>query len=359
MHLVTGNTLSNTVLRLYDTIIEKGYEGDSRNGKTKTLYDVTAEIVNPRSRHLYLKERKNNIMQMIAETLWVMSGDDRLDPYLSFFLPRAKEYSDDGRVWYSAYGPRLYKYDQLQGVIDTFKTDGRDTRRAYLSIQMPETDAPSVIEKTLNGAKPRDISCNQMIQFYVEGGKHFVTKVIQRSGDIIFGTGSINPFEFSFLHELMFNEVKKLYPELELGPYRWHITNCHMYDWSGEQAVKAVETDENWGISEIENDKPLICTDIDNWKFFFMDLVALYSRAIESDRETDILLLPTNTGMLFDNFSVPREGNLLWTYAQIVTHYIAAKKGVKFAGALDLTSESVELKQAIHYSGFRKFEVIT
>lgn len=359
MHLVTGNTLSNTVLRLYDTIIEKGYEGDSRNGKTKTLYDVTAEIVNPRSRHLYLKERKSNIFQQIAETFWVMSGDDRLDPYLSFFLPRAKEYSDDGRVWYSAYGPRLYKYDQLQGVIDTFKTDGRDTRRAYLSIQMPETDAPSVIEKTLNGAKPRDISCNQMVQFYVDGGKHFVTKVIQRSGDIIFGTGSINPFEFSFLHELMFNEVKKIYPELELGPYRWHITNCHMYEWSGEQAIKAVEEDSNWGISEIENDKSLIGPSVDKWKDFFTQIVEIYSNAIQGEYETNVFLLPATLGMLFDDFGIPREGNLLWTYIRILNYYIAAKRGVKYEAPLDLTAESVELKQAIHYSGFRKFEVVT
>jgi hypothetical protein len=359
MHIISGNTLSNAVLRCYDTILEKGYDGDSRNGKTKTLYNVLAEIRNPRSRHLYLAERKSNIFQMIAETFWVMAGDDRLDPYLSFFLPRAKDYSDDGRTWFSAYGPRLYMFDQLEGVLDTFHSDGRDTRRAYLSIQMPHTDAPTVVADTLNGCKPKDISCNQMVQFYVEGGKTFHTKVIQRSGDIIFGTGSINPFEFSFLHELMFNEVKKQYPEIELGSYIWDVTNMHMYEWSGEQAVKAVEHDNNWGTSEIEGHTPLIGPDITDWQEFFGDLVRIYSMAIEDDSAVATNLMITELGFTFDRYQIPVENNILWTYVQLVARYIGAKKGFDMGAPLDMISSSTELKMAIHNSTFRKFEVVT
>lgn len=359
MHLVSGNTVSSVVLESFNTIIHKGHYRPSRNGGCTSIFDTTFEVTNPRSRHLHLQGRKSNIFALIAETFWVMAGDDRVNPYLSFFLPRAPQYSDDGETWSGAYGPRFYDENQLVSIPDLFRRDSLYTRRAYLTIHDLHKDSTKAIEERFGtGELGKDRPCNLGVNFYVEGEDQFCTKVIQRSGDIIFGTGSINPFEFSFLHELMYNEVKKDYPEVKLGPYRWHVTNAHLYDFSREQADNAIEIVGNYQTAKEESNMPLIGPEIRHWKGFFSDLVSIYTEAITADDPAFILSsIIYRLGEIFQEYNVPFEGNLMWLYAQLVAHYIAAKKGISLNAVVDLTAAPLELARSIHESSFRKFEV--
>jgi thymidylate synthase len=359
MHLVSGSTVSQVVLESFNKIIHEGHYRPSRNGGCTSIFDTTFEVKNPRSRHLHLQGRKSNIFALIAETFWVMAGDDRVNPYLSFFLPRAPQYSDDGETWSGAYGPRFYDANQLTSIPDLFRRDSLYTRRAYLTIHDLHKDSTKAIEERFGvGELGKDRPCNLGINFYVEGEDQFCTKVIQRSGDIIFGTGSINPFEFSFLHELMYNEVKKDYPEVKLGPYRWHVTNAHLYDFSREQADNAIEILGNYSSAKEESNLPLIAPDIRHWEAFFKDLVSHYTTAITTDEPDFVLsVLIQNLGLLFLEYEVPTKGNLMWLYAQLVAHYIAAKRGISLSSCVDLTAAPMELARAIHESPFRKFEV--
>lgn len=359
MHLVSGKTVSQVVLEAFNTIIHEGHYRPSRNGGCTSIFDTTFEVKNPRSRHLSLQGRKSNIFALIAETFWVMAGDDRVDPYLSFFLPRAPQYSDDGETWSGAYGPRFYDENQLGSIPDLFRRDSLYTRRAYLTIHDLHKDSTKAIEQRFGfGELGKDRPCNLGINFYVEGEDQFCTKVIQRSGDIIFGTGSINPFEFSFLHELMYNEVKKDYPDLKLGPYRWHVTNAHLYDFSREQADEAIAMVGNYEATKDESDYPLIGPEIGHWKAFFSDLVLQYTEAITTDEPEFVLsTLISHIGHTFIEYNVPLEGNLMWLYAQLVAHHIAAKRGVELTAAVDLTAVPEEIKRAVVTSGFRKFAV--
>lgn len=360
MHLVSGSTVSEVVLKAFKTILNEGHYRPSRNGGCTSIFDVTFEITNPRSRHLYLQGRKSNIFAMIAETFWVMAGSDKLNPYLSFFLPRAINYSDDGETWSGAYGPRLYDQYQLQSIPDLFDRDSLYTRRAFISIHDVKKDSTRAIEDRFGfGELGKDRPCNLGINFYVEGEDMFCTKVIQRSGDIIFGTGSINPFEFTFLHELMYNEIKKTHPDLKLGPYRWHVTNAHLYDFTKEQALEAVGSDLNESVSRVAtNHMPLIGPHINHWKPFFADLVSLYTEAITSDDPQYVVetLIP-NLGHSFIVYEVPVENNLMWVYAQLVAHYIAAKLEVKL-NPMVLTGLPNEIVFPVYDSIFRKFEVV-
>lgn len=688
MHLLSGNTVSQVVLEAFNTIIHYGHYRPSRNGGCTSIFDTTFEVKNPRSRHLHLQGRKSNIFALIAETFWVMAGDDRVDPYLSFFLPRAPQYSDDGETWSGAYGPRFYDENQIVSIPDLFRRDSLYTRRAYVAIHDLHKDSTKAIEQrfgfgelgkdrpcfisgtevyTSMGKKPieevnvgdlvlsfNDISgnfelkkvidsgktgsvtklcevvlytgekvvctpdhifyvkrkggieqvqaqnllvkdsiltsvitenhkgyiqyktnyigntsrenttylhravveyhgvdlnddqdvdhadgnklnntignlkvlehgahsvksrvdsnnsksanmsqrrkeqhlkypgitcgryhknwtrehvlrayyevwlnepsfkefggfptncgqwglpsktaldsrtdwgfgsrnefkrvlfetypdmkeyydspankgithksswadyriksvtvydckltdvydltiednhnfalgagkgmivhnCNLGINFYVEGDDQFCSKVIQRSGDIIFGTGSINPFEFSFLHELMFNEIKKDHPELKLGPYRWHVTNAHLYDFSREQANDAIDILSNYEYCRDENNMPLIGPDIIHWRQFFSDLVDQYTQAITSDDPEFVLsTIISHIGHTFIEYNVPLVNNLMWTYAQLVAHYIASKKGIELTAIVDLSTLPNEVSRAIAESGFRKFPV--
>jgi thymidylate synthase len=361
MHLISGRTVSQVVLEAFNTIIHEGHYRPSRNGGCTSIFDTTFEVKNPRSRHLSLQGRKSNIFALIAETFWVMAGDDKVDPYLSFFLPRAPQYSDDGETWSGAYGPRFYDENQLCSIPDLFRRDSLYTRRAFVAIHDPHKDSTKAIEHRFGfGELGKDRPCNLGINFYVEGDDQFCTKVIQRSGDIIFGTGSINPFEFSFLHELMYGEIKKDYPDLQLGPYRWHVTNTHLYDFSREQADDAIAIIQNYQDSKDESHMPLIGPEIGHWKQFFADLVSLYTEAIEADDPEFVLsTIISHIGHSFIEYNVPLEGNLLWLYAQLVAHYIASKRGVELTAAVDLTATPDEVKRAIVESNFRKFPVET
>lgn len=363
MHLISGNTVSATVLQGYQAALIHGDYVPSRNGGCTSIYDVTFEVKNPRSRHLSLEGRKSNIFAMIAETFWVMAGRDDVRPYLNFFLPRAPDYSDDDKVWHGAYGPRMYQYNQFRDAIKNFETDGIQTRRSFVTISDPLIDNQEFIEFEYGvGHKAKDIPCNRELHFYVEKGK-FVAKTIQRSGDLIFGTGSINPFEFSFVQELMYNEVKKIHPELELGPYRWHVTNAHLYDFSIAQAQEAVRNVQNHASAMYEqNEMPLIGPDYTQWEEFFNELVEAYTEAItcpDDQKEKIVGCLIPHLGHTFVSYGVPMENNLMWKYAQAVAFYVASKRGVDLGCKLYVLDCDPEFQRAVTNSSFRRFEILS
>lgn len=365
MHTISRNNLSSVILQAYNVILSDGHYRPSRNGGCTSIFDTTFELTNPRARHLQLDGRKSNIFSMIAETFWVMAGDDKVDPYLSFFLPRAPQYSDDGLVWAGAYGPRMYAYDQLTGIVDMFKED-MYTRRAIVSIHDSSQDSvQSVANKFGDSHKVKDVPCNLLINFYVEGDNSFCAKVIQRSGDIIFGTGSINPFEFSFLHELMFNEVKKIHPELELGPYRWHVTNAHLYDFTKAQAESVVQGLSNYQSVGYSSDSMVMTApSVDKWQPFFSEVVALYTEVITAEDENLERVcgsLSSHLGHLMVAYGIPLynddlESNMLWTYMQVVAYYVCSKRGFD-KGTFYLLSENEEFNRSIVDSSFLNFKV--
>ena len=359
MHLISGNTLSSTTLQLYNKILSDGHYQESRNGGSTSLHDVTLEITNPRSRHLSLEGRNSNIIAMIAETFWVMAGLENVDPYLSYFLPRAPQYSDNGKTWHGAYGPRIYQHNQHIDALRAFIDDGLYTRRSFITISDPTQDcASNIAELYGDGHKAKDIPCNRELNFYVEKGDQFVCKAIQRSGDAIFGTGSINPFEFSFIHELMFNEVKSRYPDIKLGAYRWHVTNAHLYDFSKSQAEDAVTKTSNYHTSSVnENDMPLIGPDIDSWQDFFSVIVTLFTDIISTNRFDkfggDEII--HRVWDIFRDFEVPIQGNLLYEYVTLVLQYITNKEQIPQQEVINVSNYDAELKHAIVNSKFVKF----
>lgn len=241
---IRGEDINDTVVEALEYIMNRGKEIQTRNGSARFVNDLTLQIDNPQRRHLSLDGRKYNIYQLMAETFWVASGSGVISPFLEFFLPRAKNYSDDGKTWHGAYGPRMLAHGQLEDLINTFRREGLSTRRAILMIADPALDNLQAIKEKYDSDAPRDIPCNREMAFYVVDNK-LNAKVIQRSGDLIFGTGSINPFEFTFIQEMVYNMLLEYFPELELGVYRWHITNAHIYSDYYDQAKAIIHSPNN------------------------------------------------------------------------------------------------------------------
>jgi hypothetical protein len=324
MQIIEGRNINQLVYKSLQELKSNGFRMKSRNGDVTALFDVSLKFTNPRSRHLNLDGRTNNIFATLAEIIWVMSGRQDINPYLSFFIPRAPQYSDDGENWYAAYGDRMHRNDQIENIINMFKEDGKFTRRATLSIFDSSTDTLKNY-KNNTGGTAKDVPCNQWINFFITPDNKLNMKVIQRSGDIIFGTGNINLPEFSVLQEHILQEIQTTYPEVSLGYYNHSVTNLHLYDFNGKQAIPIMSNEQ---ILTRDNNIPCIFpTGVSETKNFFGQVVELFSDAIDGTLDLSNMCLQDYIDIIFFDIGLTKNNNLIFEYIKVVGHYISIQKG--------------------------------
>ena len=218
-------------------LLEKGQEVKSRAGNTKELTFVNIELTHPMEREVLLPSRKASYPAQIAETMWVLAGRNDMR-FLSKYLPRARDFSDDGLVWRAGYGPRLrsagirinpdgYKYvDPLWSVVELLRRDP-ETRQAVISIWSNNLDSGVV--------QSLDIPCNNWLHFLARDGR-LNLHVATRSNDLIWGWSGINQFEWSALLQL----VAEL-TGLEVGSLHFAISSLHLYERHWEKAAKIAD----------------------------------------------------------------------------------------------------------------------
>jgi len=223
MNFSTENA-GTAFLALSQAVMQQGHIIQSRQGlKVRELTGVTVQINKPLQRVICLPERHNNIFATVFETLWVLGGRNDIES-LSFYLPRAGDYSDDGKTWRGGYGPRLRNWqgvDQVERVIELLKEDP-DSRRAVISLFDPATD----FENSL------DIPCNNWLQFLIRDNK-LIMHVAQRSCDVLWGFSGINTFEWSVLQETISNILG-----VEMGHVTWFIGSAHLYENTWDRVNK-------------------------------------------------------------------------------------------------------------------------
>lgn len=355
---VEGETVNDMMLSAFHALREHGQAVPSRNGSATSLYNTELTIINPRERHLNLEGRTSNPYQLMAESFWVMAGLDGVRGYLEFFLPRAPEYSDDGQTWRGAYGPRIYEYGQMDSVIERFAKD-KMTRQAVVDIYQSEKDSNQSLMDEYGLESTKDTPCNDFIFFWVEPDNTFHMKTVQRSGDAIFGAGSINMFEFTFMHESMFQHVKAMYPELKLGAYHHNTINFHLYDFTAQQSADVLGAEfQRVEVSAFHtNTECHFPEDVESTRKFFNDLVSVYTKVIEGNEKPTSL--PSSIASVFKKYKVPMQGNLLSTYASLVSTYIISKKSddpTLLTHTYD-SNMSETLYEAVINSKFTKFNV--
>ncbi|PIZ94262.1 MAG: hypothetical protein COX81_04075 [Candidatus Magasanikbacteria bacterium CG_4_10_14_0_2_um_filter_37_12] len=355
MNTFRGRTINELVLRALRPLIEFGEHTSSRNGDISVLFNVFMTLENPRSRHLNLIGRKNNIFAMIAETMWVMAGENNIDPFLTFFLPRARDFSDDEKTWRGGYGPRLYLYNQLDDALCVFEEEGIQSRKSVISIYMPELDTKESLQRVYHLEQTKDRPCNNMMHFFITPDKKFHMTVHQRSGDVIWGMGSINIFEWTFLQEFMLGEIqRRVDQEVTLGTYNHFVTNLHLYEFTSKQGYKVLQAEREQILDRLNTSALTFPVGVENNKLFFSWLVRVYNEAILS-KETSLERMMKKIHAVFDlYFSDAYEDNLLFGYAVVVSAYICAKNG----GAdinVDINGFSEEFVSSVRDSAFRKF----
>jgi thymidylate synthase len=237
LYLVTRNT--DEALALIASIIHQEssipqYVGSrtrdvNRRGKgtTEVVGTTVVTITRPLERLCLNPARRLNPWVTLAEFPWIIAG--RCDiSWLLPFLPRAADYSDDGRYWRAGYGSRLRDWgsqtssstplDQLAGVVELLRRDAM-TRQAVMTLWDPAADL---------GVSTKDMPCTNWLHFQAseQQGFHVLDlTVVMRSNDVLWGFSGVNAVNFTLLQEL----VARL-TGMKVGVYRHVTTNMHVYE---------------------------------------------------------------------------------------------------------------------------------
>ena len=207
----------------------------SRSGATRERLHVTTTLMRPRERIQLYPGRKANPFAAIAETLWVLAGRSDVE-WLLFYLPRALDFSDDGKVWRGGYGPRLrrwvgsgptgpnYETDQVESVVRELRAHPQ-SRRAVISLWDPDEDY----------VDSKDIPCNNWLSFTLRNGKLHLA-VAARSNDAWWGWSGINVFEWSVLQECV-----AFWLSAEVGQLTTFASSFHLYQSYWDAAQKVAE----------------------------------------------------------------------------------------------------------------------
>lgn len=221
------NSFNPTWRGLLSRVLMGGQLVAPRGQLTRELAQQTIQV-DMRAPVLTVAERKLSYQGAAAEAHWILSGDNKL-ANLEPWLPRMREFSDDGVVLAGAYGPPIHA--QLDYVIDRLVRDP-DTRQATLTTWV------------INPAPSKDIPCTVSMDFKLRLGSEFGGQprlrlnmhVFMRSSDAWLGV-PYDVFSFAMLAHLIccrLNEKGKfLSSPLGLGvsPGTLYLTaaSSHLY----------------------------------------------------------------------------------------------------------------------------------
>ena len=233
---ISGSSINKVFYQVIERSLRQGEDAwprEKRRGGRDTVDSpgpAVLEITNPLHRILTIPARLNSLPATAAETIWVLAGRDDME-FLSFYLKRAPDFSDDGKVWRAAYGPRLRRWsttedleptedlydpphDQLAAVIAELR-ERPESRRAVIGLLNPARDHENFTAK--------DFPCTQTLHFIPRSG-HLDLDIHIRSNDILWGLTGVNIFEFTVMQELVAHMVA-----LPVGRYYHIADSLHYY----------------------------------------------------------------------------------------------------------------------------------
>lgn len=236
MKVLTAQNVNIAYAKGMSYLHDFGITRQSRNGPVLVIPEpVTTHYRNPCERVLFSNQRDANPFFHLFEALWMLTGaNDVALP--AYFVPRMKEYSDDGETFHGAYGHRWRHFgfiygdepgdeaDQLDQIVWMLRNNPSD-RRVILQIWNAARDL---------GTDSKDIPCNDMVKFEIgpvqsldEGGfeDRLNMIVFNRSNDIVWGCYGANAVHFSVLQEYIAARVG-----VPVGWYEQVSTNFHAYE---------------------------------------------------------------------------------------------------------------------------------
>ena len=195
------------------------HDVESRGSAQKELLFTKIELQDPSRLDITVPDRKFNLDYAMVEWLWYLSGDRRV-VNIGKFAKIWRDIQDEYGCVESNYGSYLFP-KQWGWVIEELSRD-KDSRRATISINVPS-------HKFKNSL---DYPCTHYLHFFIRENKLFMSANM-RSNDAVFGFCN-DVFTFCLFQQLMLNELRPLYPEIQLGSYFHFSGSFHIYSrhWS-------------------------------------------------------------------------------------------------------------------------------
>jgi len=212
---IEASNICEAWVRLLREAWENGRECAPRGKKIKELLHTQVIIDDLRNNILTHPLRDCNFRFMVAEWLWIQSGRDDV-AWISRFNSKIREFSDDGKIFLGAYGPRLM--EQLSWVIALLKKDP-DTRQAVITI------FEGCDFKTCG----KDVPCTLSLQLLLRQDKlHGV--LTMRSNDLWLGT-PYDIFNWSQITNSIAGELG-----VDTGSFTLQAGSSHIYESDWEKA---------------------------------------------------------------------------------------------------------------------------
>ncbi len=211
--------MDDALFAIIQSLLKRGTRIKANRGKAREFTGVLVQLSDPRAR-FSRTEGRATLISSVGETLWYLSGSDRLS-HIEYYIPKYREYIGASRRAVrapGAYGPRLFRggdRSQMSLLIATLKEKlGRsDTRQAVAQI----------FQKSDLDANNKDVPCTTTMQFLPRNGRlHMITTM--RSNDIYRGFPN-DVFAFTFIQEIACRHLN-----LELGTYSHFVGSLHLYD---------------------------------------------------------------------------------------------------------------------------------
>lgn len=230
------SSASEAFYRILHDLRRDGMESSPRGMNIKELLSYCITIDNPLNNVVWLPERKISPKYLVAELFWYLLADQTKDG-ADFICNHAKFWdslrNEDGSL-NSNYGYYIFnkmkdvtklskasdfykKSSQLDYVVNILSND-KDSRQAVININ----------NITHKNTATKDFPCTTAIQFFIrKDALHMV--VTMRSCDVVLGFCN-DVYQFTSIQTILYNKLKRVYPELKMGFYTLFAGSMHIYE---------------------------------------------------------------------------------------------------------------------------------
>lgn len=223
MIVIKARNVQQALPLALEQLQQGGVHRDTRNGPVLMFPEPVVTVYEkPEERVMFWDCRDANPFFHLVESLWMLGGRNDVE-YVSAFVARMKDFSDDGRTFHGAYGFRWrehFGFDQLERIIKALRANKED-RRQVLSMWDATVDL---------GRVGKDLPCNLQATFQVNSDGKLDMMVTNRSNDMVWGAYGANAVHFSVLQEYVARSVG-----IQIGRYWQTSANFHAYLSTYEQ----------------------------------------------------------------------------------------------------------------------------
>lgn len=201
---------------LRDTL-DKGMLVSPRGKNTKELLHKTIEV-DMRRPVILVPERKLNYQFMAAEAYWILTGDNTVDG-IGPYNRHIAQFSDDGKTFFGAYGPRIAS--QVDYVVEKLTEDPL-SRQAGLTIWRENPPAT------------KDVPCTVAMFFNIRDWR-LNCHVFMRSSDQWLGV-PYDIFNFSCVSYMLCCRLSRVMGGIRPGTLYLTAASSHLYEPNWEAA---------------------------------------------------------------------------------------------------------------------------